>query len=140
MTDYFALLSQPRQPWLNEDLLKAKFLQMSAEVHPDRVHGASEKEKQNANERFSELNSAYNCLREPNTRLQHLFGLETDTKPKEVQEIPSATMDVFLEIGQLCREVDSFLSRRAEVTSPLVKVEMFERAQEWTDRLNGVQR
>src|SRR5712692_7651157 len=137
MTDHFALLNEPRRPWLDADLLKAKFLELCAELHPDRVHGASEEERQRVNQRFLELNSAYNCLREPKCRLRHLLELESGVKPKEVQEIPAETMELFLQTGQLCRQVDAFLAERAQVTSPLLKVKMFERAQEWTDKLNA---
>ena len=73
--DYFALLNEPRRPWLDEELLKAKFLELSSEVHPDRIHGAPEGEKQRANQRFADLNSAYHCLREPKTRLQRQLRL-----------------------------------------------------------------
>ena len=40
MTDAFALLSEPRRPWLDAEALKARFLPLSAAVHPDRVHSA----------------------------------------------------------------------------------------------------
>jgi DnaJ-domain-containing protein 1 len=139
MTDHFALLNEPRRPWLDAELLKARFFELSAELHPDRVHGAAEEERQRVNQRFLELNSAYNCLREPKSRLRHLLELESGAKPKEVQEIPADTMELFLETGQLCRQVDAFLAERAQVTSPLLKVKLFERAQEWTEQLNGAQ-
>src|SRR5437016_5918391 len=131
MTDYFALLNEPRRPWLEVDSLKSKFFEISAEVHPDRVHGASEAEKQDANQRYVELNAAYNCLREPKSRLQHLLELELGARPKDIQQIPSGTMELFMEVGQLCRAVDRFLAERAPVTSPVLKVELFERAQGW---------
>jgi len=140
MTDYFALLNEPRRPWLDPESLKAKFFQLSAEVHPDRVHGASEAEKQLANQRYVELNAAYNCLREPKTRLQHLLELETGAKPKDIQQIPERTMELFMEVGQLCRAADAFLAERAPVTSPVLKVKLFERAHEWIERLNTVQK
>jgi DnaJ-domain-containing protein 1 len=139
MTDFFALLDEPRRPWLDPNSLKAKFFERSVEVHPDRVHGASEAQKQEANRVYSELNTAYNCLREPKNRLQHLLELETGVRPKEVQEISPATMELFLEVGKLCRETDSFLVQRSKVTAPVLKVEMFERAQEWADRLRTLQ-
>ncbi len=44
-----------------------------------------------------------------------------------------------MEVGQLCRQVDQFLLERTAVTSPLLKVQMFERAQEWIERLKAVQ-
>jgi curved DNA-binding protein CbpA len=138
--DYFALLNEPRRPWLDVDALKAKFFELSAAVHPDRVHGASEAAKQGANQRYAELNAAYNCLREPKSRLQHLLELEMGARPKDIQQIPPGTMELFMEVGQLCRAVDNFLTERAPVTSPILKVELFERAQDWTEQLNAVQR
>ena len=37
MADYFALLDEPRRPWLDPEELKAKFHALTATVHPDRV-------------------------------------------------------------------------------------------------------
>ena len=48
MPDYFALLNEPRRPWLDADLLKQKFLALASDLHPDRVHNASEAEKSGA--------------------------------------------------------------------------------------------
>jgi len=139
MTDYFALLNEPRRPWIDSDSLKARFITLSAAVHPDKVHGASEPERRLAHEHYTELNAAYHCLREPKDRLRHLLQLESGRKPTEVHDIPAAAADVFLEVARLCRDVESFLAERAKVTSPLLRVQMFERSQEWTDRLNTLQ-
>jgi DnaJ-domain-containing protein 1 len=138
--DCFALLDEPRRPWLDPDSLKRKFLSLSAQSHPDRVHSASDEEKRAAQQRYAELNAAYNCLREPKDRLAHLVELEQGAKPKEIQDIPSALMDRFLEVSQLCRQTDGFLAEKGRVTSPLLKVEMFQRAQEWSEKLSASQR
>ena len=135
MTDYFALLNEPRRPWLDVETLKQKFLGLSATVHPDRVHNLSEAERDAAQERYTELNTAYNCLREPKERLQHLFQLELGAPPKNTQRIPSDLMDLSLEVGKLCREADAFLAEKAKVTSPLLQVTLFERGQEFVDKL-----
>jgi len=135
MTDYFALLNEPRRPWLDVETLKQKFLGLSATVHPDRVHNLSEAERDAAQERYTELNTAYNCLREPKERLQHLFQLELGVPPKNTQRIPSDLMDLSLEVGKLCREADAFLAEKAKVTSPLLQVTLFERGQEFVDKL-----
>src|SRR6266478_7291458 len=95
MTDYFALLDEPRRPWIEPDSLKRKFFALSAEDHPDRVHQASDAEKVAAQQRYTELSAAYNCLREPKERLRHLLELERGTKPEDIQRIPSDLMDVF---------------------------------------------
>ena len=139
MSDSFSLFNEPRRPWLDAEALKAKFLPLSSEVHPDRFHSASEAEKQQATARYSELNAAYNTLREPRDRLLHLLELELGAKPSDIQRIPPGTMDLFVEVGQLCRDVDSFFAQRGNVTSPLLKVQMFERGMEWTDQLQALQ-
>ena len=140
MTDYFALLDEQRRPWLDPDLLKQKFLFLSAEVHPDRVHGAEEALKRAAQERFAELNAAYNCLREPKDRLAHLIELETGAKPKQVQNVPPDLMNTFMEITNICRGADDFLAEKNATTSPLLKLQLFERGQEWTEKLMSSQR
>jgi len=135
MTDYFTLLDEPRRPWLDSDALKQKFLTLSAQFHPDRSHGKSEAERKAADQRFSEINTAYNCLREPKDRLRHLLELELGTKPADIQRVPAEVTETFFEIGRLCKEADQFLANRRQVTSPLVKVQWFERGQEQIDRL-----
>jgi len=139
MTDNFQLLNEPRLPWLDAEALKQKFLQLSSEVHPDRTHNATEAEKESANKRYAELNAAYNCLREPKDRLIHLLELELGSKPKDIQRIPLGTMDLFVEVGQTCRDVDTFIAEKAQATSPLMKVQLFEKGMEWTDKLNALQ-
>jgi DnaJ-domain-containing protein 1 len=140
MTDCFALLEEARQPWLDPDQLKTKFHSLSAEAHPDRVHNASAECKQAAQDRYTELNAAYNCLREPKTRLRHLLELELGTKPAEIQQIPPDLMNLFMQVSQLCRETDSFLVEKAQVTSPLLRVELFERGQARTEKLSALQK
>ena len=140
MTDFFSLLNEPRQPWLDAEELKRRFLALSSNVHPDRVHGASDEVKAEANHLYAELNAAYTCLRETKDRLLHLLELEQGNKPPDIQRIPPGTMDLFVEVGQLCRDVDSFLIERGKVTSPLVKVQFFEKAMGWTDALQALQR
>ena len=139
MTDYFALLKEQRRPWIDPEVLKRKFLAFSSEMHPDRVHGAGESEKRAAQERYAELNAAYNCLREPKERLAHLLELETGAKPRQVQNVPSDLMDAFMEITNVCRGADVFLAEKNATTSPLLKLELFGRGQEWTDKLMALQ-
>jgi hypothetical protein len=140
MTDNFALLNEPRRPWLDADLLKQKFLAQSANLHPDKIHSASDAEKNVAAKRFAELNAAYNSLLEPKSRLLHLLELELGAKPKDIQMIPSALADLFAEVSMVCRSADGFLTERSKVTSPLLQVQLFERGQDWVEKLNVLQR
>ena len=82
LTDYFALLGEPRRPWLEPESLKSKFLTLSSEVHSDRVHGASETDKNEAQEHYTSLNAAYNAFESPE-RVAHLLELERGAKPEQ---------------------------------------------------------
>lgn len=135
MTDKFALLNELRRPWLEQDALKAKFLSISGTEHPDRAHT----ERKAAEERFAQLNAAYQCLRDPKERLKHLLELERGTKPQQVQNVPGELMDCSLTVAQLCRQVDAFLAEKAATTSPLLQVPLFERGHEWREKVNGLQ-
>jgi len=139
MSDFFALLGESRRPWLDSEKLKAKFLSLSTQAHPDKFTAATALERESANRRFAELNAAFNCLREPRERLRHLLDLELGERPKQVQEIPQGLMELFTEIAGLRRAVNAFLEEVTRVQSPLLRVRVFERAQEWMDRLRAVQ-
>ena len=138
MTDFFALLGQPRQPWLDEDALKAVFHEQSSTLHPDRFHNADDAARAEAGRAYAELNSAYQCLREPKDRLAHLIELESGRKPGGIQSVPAEAMELFAQVGQLCRETDAFLAERAQATSPMLKVRQFERGLEWTDKIQSL--
>jgi len=135
MIDYYALLQLPRLPYLDEEELKQHFLELSSPLHPDRFSQASQAEQQAANERYAELNAAYNCLREPRKRLLHLIELERQSKPPDIQRIPPGTMDLFVEVGQTCRQVDEFLAERSKADSPMLKARLFQAGLEWADKL-----
>src|SRR5262249_49539903 len=130
MKDYFELLGEVRRPWLEPAALKQKFLDLSAQHHPDRVHRASEAERKEAQQRFTELNAAYNRLRDPKDRLLHLLELELGARPPDVQDIPDELLSFFSEVREGCRDADALLTEKGKVTSPLLSVQVFDRAQE----------
>ena len=139
MLDNFALLNEPRRPWLDAELLKQKFLALSSEFHPDRSHAARQAEREAATRRFAELNAAWQCLREPKERLGHLLELESSARPADTPDVPAAAMDLFFETGRLCREADAFLAAKGKTSSPVVKAQMFGRGMELAGRLNALQ-
>jgi curved DNA-binding protein CbpA len=138
MTDYFAVLDEPRRPSLDPEALKAKFLSLSAAVHPDRVHNAPETDRAAAHERYTQLNAAYQCLRDTKSRLRHFLELERGARLRDVQEIPPETMDLFFRVGEVCRETDRFLAEKRQITSPLLKVQFFERGEEYRKKLENL--
>ena len=137
MPDHFALLGETRRPWLDEDLLKQKFRDLSGKFHPDKIQATNEADAVSATKNFAELNAAYHCLADPKLRLLHLLELELGAKPKDIQQIPSALADLFAEVARVCRDADHFLAEKEQVTSPLLLVQLFQRGQDWIEPLNG---
>ncbi|HEY3763387.1 MAG TPA: DnaJ domain-containing protein [Verrucomicrobiae bacterium] len=138
MTDYFALLEQPRRPWLDSAAIKQRFLALSAPIHPDKLHSAPETDRVTAAKQFSNLNAAHACLSEPKSRLLHLLELETGTPPPNLQQIPNSLVELFAKVATLCKQADSFLAEKNANTSPLLAVQFFEHAQEWISRLDAL--
>ena len=139
MSDHFALLNEPRRPWLEPETLKEKFLALSAAAHPDRVHHLSPAERENAQQHYTELNAAYNSLREPRLRLRHLLELELGRKPSDLTQVPDDLMELFFVTGRALREADAFLTEKEQALSPLIKVQLFERGMDWTEALGKLQ-
>jgi len=138
MTDYFALLDEPRRPWIEPDPLKVKFLALSAHAHPDRFHASPDSEKQAASARYAEVNAAWQCLRDTKDRLLHLIELECGAKPEGIENVPADFTSMFMEAGQFCQELDGFLLERSRASSPMLRVQMFTQSMEWTQRVNLV--
>lgn len=139
MSDAFALLGETRRPWIDPDPLKERFLALSGPLHPDRHHGAPEPERVAAGQRYADLNAAYQTLREPRDRLLLLLELELGAKPRDIQRIPPGTMDLFVEVGQTCRDCDEFLKKKATATSPILRLQILQAGLDWIDRLNALQ-
>lgn len=139
MTDYFKLLEQSRRPWLDAEALKQKFLELSAQAHPDRVHSAPEPERRAAERQAAELNAAYQCLREPKERLRHLLELEAGARPADIRAVPPELSEQFFEIGRLCRNADGLIAEKAKRASPLLQAALFARGAEVTEALAAMQ-
>jgi DnaJ-domain-containing protein 1 len=138
VTDYFALFGAPRRPWLDPEPLKQQFLALSAAFHPDHTHSDGS-DKRLAEDRYSQINAAYSCLRSPKQRLSHLLQLERGTNPSELQDVPAEFMDLFIEVGETCKKADHFLAEKAAASSALLKAQLFERGQTISDELAALQ-
>jgi curved DNA-binding protein CbpA len=141
-TDAFVLFNESRRPWLDPEVLKSRFLDLSKSCHPDRLPpSASAEERQAASRHYATLNEAYRILRDPKDRLLLLLELEQGTSPRDIQRIPPGTMDLFVEVGQTCRECDDFLQGNAandQGTSPMLKLQRMQAGFQWTDRLQNL--
>ena len=112
MTDFFALLEQPRQPWLDPDALKETFHQLARATHPDIRPGE-------LSIAFERINEAYRVLLDPKLRIQHLLALEniapltTDLAP------PEDLQGLFLRIGTLSQKSQRVLAQFGSASDAL---------------------
>jgi curved DNA-binding protein CbpA len=104
MPDHFAILTQPRRPWLDDEPLKEAFHRATAQQHPDAAGGSGE----NA----SALNAAYAVLRNPAARLRHLLDLEWPGAAPAQSAIVPALADLFGKIAEL-RQAGAALAKKA---------------------------
>jgi DnaJ-domain-containing protein 1 len=110
--DPFAFFQLEPGPGLDGEALKERFARATAETHPDKFAQAPEAERLAAEGKYSELNRAYQTLIDPRQRLLALYELTKGEKPRDVQRIPPGTMDLFIEVGQACQQLDKFIERK----------------------------
>jgi DnaJ-class molecular chaperone len=117
----FALFELEPAPAPDIAALKERFARATAESHPDKFAQAPEAERDEVQSRYATLNQAYQTLIDPRARLLALYELTKGAKPSDIQRIPPGTMDLFKEVGELCRSLDDFLERKAATTNRLEK-------------------
>src|SRR4051812_48683184 len=108
MIDYFAVLGQPRRPWLDPEKLKEQHQALTLAEHPDRKElrnnappsrGAKAAPTLPA-ATFAEINEAFRVLSSPRTRLQHLLGLEGNPK-SAAGAVSNDLLELFTQIATL---------------------------------------
>ena len=118
MTDLFALLGEPRRPFLDPERIKETFHRLSRTEHPDQQTAPAVA----ADAGFAQLNLAQATLRDPKTRLRHLLELEFPAvRLSGPSTVPPALADLFAPIHGLLREIDALLSRKANAPSALAR-------------------
>ena len=113
----FALFEIEPAPALDAAALKERFARETAETHPDKFAQSAEAERHAAEARYMALNQAYQTLVDPRARLLALYELTKGEKPRDIQRIPPGTMDLFKEVGELCRALDDYLERKQSATN-----------------------
>ena len=117
----FALFDLEPAPGLDVAALKERFARDTAGTHPDKFAQAAESERATAEVRYTALNQAYQTLIDPRARLLALYELTKGEKPRDIQRIPPGTMDLFKEVGELCRTLDEYLEKKKAATNRLEK-------------------
>jgi curved DNA-binding protein CbpA len=136
MTDYFALLNQPRAPWLDPASLKDAYHRKTLQAHPDTAANNTEGD-------FAELNEAYQVLQDPKRRLHHLLELEGRAPSSAEQTVPRELHDLFPAIGAVTQRANLFLERMKAASNALsrslLKPQLLELQKETTELREKIQ-
>ena len=119
MTDYFALLEQPRVPWLDPDELKEAFHRKSLHTHPDARAQSEQCDGPGAD--FTELNEAYQVLQDPKRRLQHLLALAGAVPAGRWTTVPADVEQLFPAVAAATHRAQAVTEKHAQATSPLAR-------------------
>ena len=112
--DFFALLGEPRRPWLDPEQIKDTFHRLSRTEHPDQQAG------EHAD--FARLNQAQATLRDPKLRMRHLLELEyPEVRLSGPSGVPAGLADLFVGVHELLRQTDAILAKKSAATSALAK-------------------
>ena len=118
-TNPFAFFELEPAPALDAAALKERFARATSESHPDKFAQSAEPERLAVEARYAALNQAYQTLIDPRARLLALYEMTKGAKPPDIQRIPPGTMDLFKEVGEMCRELDAFLEKKRITTGRL---------------------
>ena len=136
MTDYFALLDQPRRPWLDQDALKQAFHQKSLTEHPDaQASGGSVSE---AEATFAVLNEAHQTLQDPKRRLQHLLALEGHGQTARFSSVPNDIADLFPAIAEATQDAERVTGKAGGATTALGRSLLASELGQVRDRLESL--
>jgi curved DNA-binding protein CbpA len=113
MIDYFALLDQPRAPWLDPASLKDAYHRKTLQTHPDTGQSNSTESG------FAELNKAYQILQDPKRRLHHLLELEGRAPASGDQTVPQELHHLFPAIGAVAQRANLVLEKTTTATNAL---------------------
>ncbi|MDH4477037.1 MAG: J domain-containing protein [Verrucomicrobiaceae bacterium] len=115
MMDAFERLGLERGAVLDEEVLKAAWIEQGRAVHPDQAGGDAMLS--------AEVNAAYEVLREPETRLKHLLEVEFPEASAMWATVPmeEALMQVFMKLGPVLQRVEAFAKKKAAATSALAE-------------------
>ena len=114
--DHFAVLGIPRAAWVEAEELKTRFHRLSAERHPDAAGGDGAA--------FTELNAAWQALREPAACLRHFLELEHPDALASAGQTPAELADLFMDIAAFRQAAQKFGTKFSAATSPLTKAMM----------------
>lgn len=134
--NHFHAFGLESKPWIDQDLLKERFLQLSAKAHPDK---AAAEHKPTAERAFADLNESYIVLRNTRSRLLHLLELRWEVNPSHNQDVPPSALHFFPDVAAATKSADGLLKRKKAANSPMLKVQLMAEGLEELEKIQDLQ-
>ncbi len=113
--DFFALLGEPRRPWLDPERSRKRSTASAARNTPTSRAGRSRR-------RFRAAQPGAGNLARPKARLRHLLELEyPEIKLSGPSNVPPGLADWFVSVHGLLGETDGVLTKKAAASTALAK-------------------
>lgn len=114
--DFFELLGVPRSVEVDSAPLQKNYFDLQRKFHPDRFVGRSEEERKAVLEESAKINEAYETLKDPVKRAEHLMALVAapEAKPSQAELMEIMEMK---ESGEAAEQAAKALRRAAEFFS-----------------------
>ncbi len=136
MTDYFALLNQPRRPWIDPEQVKQAFHARALQVHPDAQ--LQQNTEPSSDALFAQLNQAYQVLQDPKRRLEHLLTLEGQTPDRAPATTPPAIEELFPTVAAATHRAAAVVQQSAAATNLLARTLLMSQLQNANSDLDTV--
>ena len=120
--NYFAIFNAPVTFNLDLNALATLYRDLQKLVHPDRFANASDQERRLAMQKTSDLNQAYQTLKDPVARAQYMLQLQSVVSNAETD----TTMDTEFLMEQM--ELREAISEVREQSNPLAELDKLARA------------
>ncbi len=119
VTDYFQVFGISPRLLLDPDQLKKTYYQLSRENHPDFYQKKTSDERMSATEKTSLLNKAYEVLRDPFRRVEHVLSLQGYDVNKDLGPVSA---DLLAEVFEIQENLDLGNTPRALLDEEAVRL------------------
>jgi molecular chaperone HscB len=126
--NYFDFFQLPVRLQTDTQVLRARYIEKSKQLHPDYFTNASPEEREEAERQTALNNKAYQTLVNPDTRLRHVLALRGQLQEEQTYQMPP---DFLIEVMDLNERL---MSLEFDATEDLYK-EALKRTQQLEKQL-----
>ena len=136
--DAFAIFELERGPWVDQELLKERYVEAAKQAHPDH-QPQGETASDAADDRAAAINLAWRTLENPATRVAHFLQLETGQDVTQNRNVPDEIVPLFMELGPLLQEADQSIRKLKAESSAILKSRLFLASSDLMTKLSDIQ-